>query len=332
MVKRSFEEVAISLIRLGSPKVFVLCILLLLWNESIDFDKDIDLAELFSGSGTLSKEFYYEGKEVVACDLKYGRGMDICQSSGFGTFCSAVLCGRPNSCVWLGVLCSSWVSISRPSTRRSYANPEGFEGYEKVRTANLMAARSAFLCLLAAALGQWWVIEQPRTSLLLQSQRFKWLRDKLQVYRLDLWMALFGSRTPKRSSLWSNSRVISLFFSSRKLQRSLQDPTFKTTKRYVNEKGKQCFEGNRNLTDTGIYTRQFARRAFEVMQLGESVLPKSEFFVGDKKPNQAILLFQAMDDSDNCEDAGLIAVAHYLRGCKALCIPEEWRAVLPKRL
>ncbi|CAE7318475.1 unnamed protein product [Symbiodinium sp. CCMP2592] len=55
--------------------VFVLCILLLLWNESIDFDKDIDLAELFSGSGTLSKEFYYEGKEVVACDLKYGHSV-----------------------------------------------------------------------------------------------------------------------------------------------------------------------------------------------------------------------------------------------------------------
>ena len=68
------------------------------------------------------------------------------------------------------------------------------------------------------------------------------------------------------------------------------------------------------------------------MQLGERVLPKPESCVGEKKPNQAILLFQAMDDSDSCEDAGLIAVAHYLRGCKALCIPEEWRAVLPKRL
>lgn len=67
------------------------------------------------------------------------------------------------------------------------------------------------------------------------------------------------------------------------------------------------------------------------MQLGESVLPKAESGVG-AKPNEAVMLFQAMDDSDKCEDADLIAVAHYLRGCKALRIPEEWRAVLPTRL
>ena len=47
--------------------------------------QEIDLAELFSGSANLSKEFYYEGKEVAACDYKYGRGMDICKSSGFGS-------------------------------------------------------------------------------------------------------------------------------------------------------------------------------------------------------------------------------------------------------
>ena len=46
--------------------------------------QDVDLAELFSGSATLSKEFFYEGKEVAACDYKYGRGMDILKPSGFG--------------------------------------------------------------------------------------------------------------------------------------------------------------------------------------------------------------------------------------------------------
>lgn len=56
--------------------------------------EEVDLAELFAGSATLSKEFYYQGKEVVACDSKYGRGTDICKSSGFGilAFDSAIFC------------------------------------------------------------------------------------------------------------------------------------------------------------------------------------------------------------------------------------------------
>ena len=39
-----------------------------------------------------------------------------------------------------------------------------------------------------------------------------------QVFRLDLWMGSYGARTPKRTRLWSNSKVISGFFTSEKLK------------------------------------------------------------------------------------------------------------------
>ena len=39
--------------------------------ESYFLCQDVDIAELFSGSATLAKEFYYEGKEVIACDYIY---------------------------------------------------------------------------------------------------------------------------------------------------------------------------------------------------------------------------------------------------------------------
>ena len=68
------------------------------------------------------------------------------------------------------------------------------------------------------------------------------------------------------------------------------------------------------------------------MQRGKSVLPNSQFPLQEKKPNEALLLFQAMDDNDDCEDAALIEVVHYLRGCRSLDIPQEWRQVLPEKL
>ena len=39
-----------------------------------------------------------------------------------------------------------------------------------------------------------------------------------------------------------------------------------------------------------------------------------------------------MIDNDDCEDAALIEVVHYLRGCRSLDIPQEWRQVLPEKL
>ena len=65
-------------------------------------------------------------------------------------------------------------------------------------------------------------------------------------------MAAYGSKTPKRTSLWSNSRVISGFFTSRKIKRTGKQSGFKTTKRYVDHNGKKRFQGNKNLRKTGI--------------------------------------------------------------------------------
>ena len=63
------------------------------------------------------------------------------------TFCSAILCARRNGCIWMGVLCSSWVSIAKGSTRRTFANPEGWASFPSVANGNYMAGRWAFLGL-----------------------------------------------------------------------------------------------------------------------------------------------------------------------------------------
>ena len=46
----------------------------------------------------------------------------------------------------------------------------------------------------------------------------------------------------------------------------------------------------------------------------------------------AIDLFREATYGDPCQDAELIEVVRYLRGCEGLSIPPEWRALLPTHL
>ena len=58
------------------------------------------------------------------------------------TFLAAALLGNPEGFVdWFGILCSSWVSTSRGTTRRSYVCPDGYVEYRSVMAGNVMASR-----------------------------------------------------------------------------------------------------------------------------------------------------------------------------------------------
>ena len=55
--------------------------------------------------------------------------------------------------------------------------------------------------------------------------------------------------------------------------------------------------------------------------------PMREEYDGEAKK-----LFLELEWTDMCEDASLVEVAHFLRGCTGLKIPEGWRPLLPTRL
>ena len=75
-----------------------------------------------------------------------------------------------------------------------------------------------------------------------------------QVFRLDLWMSTWGAASPKRSSLWSNSRIISGFWKAVKLNLKKQAGNARgkpTTKKYIDKAGRKRWTGTQALTDTG---------------------------------------------------------------------------------
>lgn len=66
-----------------------------------------------------------------------------------------------------------------------------------------MVARCCLLVFLAAARGIWWVLEQPRGSLLQYHPAFQLLSSMLKVYRKHIKMGNFGSLTEKGTWLYS---------------------------------------------------------------------------------------------------------------------------------
>ena len=80
-----------------------------------------------------------------------------------------------------------------------------------------------------------------------------------------------------------------------------------------------------------ICTRAFATRAVELVRAQnhrmESSYPQMEAYEGEARK-----IFSELGFADMAEDAKLVELAHYLRGCTGLAIPTEWRPLLPTRL
>lgn len=60
----------------------------------------------------------------------------------------SILRGAPDGefVVWMGIKCSSWVSISQPSCGRSYLDPMGYETQNNI-LANAMVGRTELIIL-----------------------------------------------------------------------------------------------------------------------------------------------------------------------------------------
>lgn len=78
-------------------------------------------------------------------------------------------------CNWQGIKCSTWVSISRPTTLRSFFDPLGRQDLPSVAEGNTMVSRSALVICLVLALYGTFVVEQPATSILWRHPRMQWI-------------------------------------------------------------------------------------------------------------------------------------------------------------
>ena len=189
-----------------------------------------------------------------------------------------------------------------------------------------------------------------------------------KVFRCNFWMFHFDAKTPKRTSLWSSSASIGLFWTSKlkkvkyeqaKRERGAAQP--RPCRSYRDAEGRVRYHGTSELKQTEFrvwrihrnispfflqslgphrffhmfaqlllrqYTKCFAKK---ITSLVDQLKPKCDY-VSHHDSVDAIKLWEQWSWDDRWLDAGMPAFIKYLYGARSLKIPADWAKVLPKRI
>ena len=323
------HSIAYNLMRMGCPKVMVTLVLLLGW---CDFGVEGPYAffEVFSGKGAATRVWHRAGYQCASFDFEYSKkGMNFLGHAGFALSILTVMKLMPNGVVLLAPQCSSWVVASRGTSRRSFINPMGFEGYKFVTDGNQMIARLVLLLMVVIAKCGIYVIENPAGTLLWQHERFQYFCNKMAwVYTISFWMAHFGSPTPKRTTVMSNSKFVGMLhmgpFSRSKCKKS------STTRQYRDRQGRKRFVGTSKLKASQVYPAGFGTRLLDVYKKANHEEIRRDLrkcYAVDPKLSDREN-FVAYPIGDLWLDANVLDVIVYIRKYKGLTIPDSWLAAI----
>ena len=156
----------------------------------------------------------------------------------------------------MGVVCSSWIFMSRGSTGRSEFNilgrPTGC-----VLSANQMVSRASLLFWLGHTLGHTVVIEQPASSLMALHPRLQTIIGFITVYKVKTFLGHFRAESPKPIMLLSNCAHIG-GVNKYKLRNWLP-ASQNVTKTSVGSDGVHRVSGDKGLKETQTYPDGFGR-------------------------------------------------------------------------
>ena len=163
------------LIKMGVPRTLLLATAFLA-ARSGQLQRDLDMVEMYAGEAQLCKEATSAGLKAIPFEVTTNKHNNVMTDVGFLRAATLILRLKHGAVLWCGTPCSTWVFMSRGSTRRSATEPLGDEHVEKVRVSNCLVARTVLLTLLAIARGVAWAWEQPISSLMTEHPRVKQLR------------------------------------------------------------------------------------------------------------------------------------------------------------
>lgn len=167
----------------GIPPVGLQLVALCYLAGLVEGQATFDLVEFFAGQQSICRGFRARGLRAYAFerDLK-PISDDIMSAAGLLHALSLVLRVRGGGVVWFGVVCSSWVWISRSSTQRSEVRPMGRDSANNAN-ANAMVSRVMLLLRIANARAIMTVLEQPTSSLMPSHPRFQQVLRDVRIFR-----------------------------------------------------------------------------------------------------------------------------------------------------
>ncbi|CAK8985281.1 unnamed protein product [Durusdinium trenchii] len=139
-----------------------------------------------------------DGHTVASFDVLYGDPkpmkqdvMNLLTPSGFALAALAILnCKMDGFVSFLGLLCSSYVTVNAGTHGRTPFHPLGNSHYPSVQLSNALTSRTCLLIYLITAMGGVWILEQPRSSLVSWHPRIRLLWKSIpKVWQAAWWAA-----------------------------------------------------------------------------------------------------------------------------------------------
>ncbi|CAL1159177.1 unnamed protein product [Cladocopium goreaui] len=304
------------------------CTVLLALNSGLStFTESYDFAELFCGQAWVSRCMRTAGHRTAMLDISLGRpnddlkkqdAMDLLSDSGFALALLTVLnCRMDSFLVVIGLICSSFVTISQGTHCRAPFFPLGREGVKMVFEGNQLASRTALLIWAIVAMGGCFVLEQPRSSQLGWHPRIVELFRALpKVFQAAWWMGLYKHVSPKRHVAWSNAptvQCLDLGHMTRAMQKKATSQP--TARSYRNKRGEKKFHGTRFLKGTQTYPPRFGQR---IARLYKRFCTKRVALPEPAGPVDGYQIFENCQWNDWWDDACMKSVIYYLRASKDL--------------
>ena len=164
-----------------------------------------DFTEFFAGAKAVSKGLKARGY----CGVTYEKlddpvRQDILTDHGLLNAIILVLSCHPGGLVWWGIVCSSWIWMSRGTTLRHMWDPHGDTSKTCVANGNTMLARVVLLVMVAHALGVGNILEQPSSTLMRYHHRFELLANWMDVFMTRLTLGYWGAESKKDLLLFSD--------------------------------------------------------------------------------------------------------------------------------
>ena len=158
----------------------------------------LQAVEVFSGVGNMAAAFNAFGLPASTFEKEHGgESEDVLSDAGLGKLLFTVARVATGGLVWLGPPCSSWIWLSRRSTKRKKSDVQGDATVASVAEANKLAHVVADVIRTCHALGVYFVVEQPNTSLLFDYEPMALALSETRARRAFVELGRAGARTAK---------------------------------------------------------------------------------------------------------------------------------------
>ena len=157
----------------------------------------------------------------------------------------------------LAPVCSSWVWMNRHTSGRSIERPLGNVCRGYIKNANRMVSRVALLCLLLTAKGVFWILEQPKGSLLEHHPRMQLLARRFNLWRCAFPMGNFNAESRKDTWCYSfHSCIMHLpKYATCKFEATTTECEISVV--HMREDGTAAVSGGKDLKNSQHYPEEF---------------------------------------------------------------------------